>query len=125
MRRFLRRVWYELHKTFFGPDLLDVAVPASWHEEHRREFYEARGWNCTCGTAPQVNKDCPEHGPTPQSQKVWIVQGWDEAPRAVFSSREQAQQFAEAQCDYETRPLNEDGTGSDTYPFIAEFEVNQ
>jgi hypothetical protein len=56
---------------------------------------------------------------------VYVVIGWDEMPRAVFSDHAAAYGFVLAQPDYERRERNEDGTGHDTYPFIEPYEVRR
>lgn len=58
--------------------------------------------------------------------KVWIVQGWDEGPRAVFASADDAIAFSETCRDYRHRPRSEDEAPDAItrhYPFIYEEEV--
>lgn len=56
---------------------------------------------------------------------VYIVQGWDEGPRAVFATAEGAIAFSKQQRDYEERPLREDDLPEyeQHYPFIYACEV--
>jgi hypothetical protein len=60
-----------------------------------------------------------------QEHRVYVVQGWDEEPRAAFDSYTAARAFVESQPDYEKRELEVDGTGSECYPFINELVVGE